>query len=214
VESAPHGHPYRTARTENRQLLTPTFRGHTLRQTAVDSGTEFRPRLHHGENDLSVDPLGDQHLEHFLEIRQSQVCTARVLKRLMQFANLAVASEQPGETMLQHTVSVVFVELLDYDWFGEREAAIAIDGGHDPRGVLLPDTWSRADLVKHHLVSHPVLPQSESLRFSDRGKLVVILIEEGRLCMPNQKKATHALPNGFSMCVDGTHFHAAVKSWL
>src|ERR1700722_18677251 len=130
----------------------------------------------------------------------------------MQFANLAVAFDQPRETLLHYRAALVFVEFLDHHRFREGEAGIAKDLGHNPRRILLPDTGPRADPVKHHLLSHPVLPQPKSLRFPDRGKLVVILIVERCLCMPNQKKATHASLNGFLMCVHGTNFHAAVES--
>src|ERR1700752_604706 len=116
--------------------------------------------------------------------------------------------------MLQYTVAVVFVELLHYTRFGKGEAGIAINGSHDTCGVFLPDAWSGADLVKHHFMRQPVLPQATSLLFSDGGKFVVILIEKGCLSMPNQEEATHASPNGFSICVEGIHCHAAVRSRL
>src|SRR5260370_651814 len=132
----------------------------------------------------------------------------------MQFANLLVAFDQPREPLLQHCFGLVFVELWDLHRLGKRDAGIAIDGGHNLCSLLVPDRWPRADAIEQYFLSRPVLPQSAGLRFPDRGKLVVILLEKGRLCMPNQKKAAHASPNSFSTCVHGINFHAAVTPWL
>src|ERR1700692_1946124 len=132
----------------------------------------------------------------------------------MQFANLAVALDQPRQPLLHNRFGLIFIELWALHRLGKRDACIAIDGGHNLCSLLVPDTRPRADAIEKYFLSRPVLPQSAGLCFPDRGKLVVILLEKGSLCMPNQKNAAHASPNGFPTCAHGIHFHAAVTPSL
>src|SRR5713101_4073383 len=191
VERALHGDGNGPAGAKDRQLPAPAARGDELRQTAVHASAKFGPGFYIVEGDLSIHPLGDHHLEQFLEMFAPLAGTARGLISPMVLTNCAVALDESRKAALQHRVALVFVEFLHDNRLRKLQAGIPIGFEHDSGRFPLTDARPGANAVENNVVPYPILAQQAGLGFPGCRELVVVWFREGSLPVAHQENAAH-----------------------
>jgi hypothetical protein len=65
---------------------------------------------------------------------------SRILKSGVQFLEFFVVLEQARKAPLEHGVTLIFVKLLDHDWFRNAEAGFVVSLADDSGSFSLSET--------------------------------------------------------------------------
>src|SRR5271155_4617350 len=114
------------------------------------------------------------------------------MERGVESTDALVVFEQSGQTALEHSFGMIFIELRQHQRLGKLEAGFVVGVAHELDGVLLADTWTDADPVENDVASRPILTEKTCLRFSERGQLVIVLLKKRSLRMTDEKENPHS----------------------
>lgn len=113
-----------------------------------------------------------------------------------QALEVRVPLREPNREPIHQTLKIVFIEIIPDHGPRPGESGTLIGRPGKFRRALLADSWTSVHMVNRQTEIPPVPPQKTALLLADRGKSVVVVAEERRLAVPNDRQdAQGAAPN-------------------